>query len=285
VIWLSFQECTGCTESLTRSSAPTVESLILDHLSLDYHHTLQAAAGGAAERARHAAMNESYGNYVLIVDGSIPTEEQEAWSTIAGRSNLQMLEETVEGAALVVTVGTCASFGGLPAATAIHAPKPNQSAAAGVAKLMDEGVIATRPLVNVPGCPPIPEVISGTIAYFLVNGDVPELDDLKRPKAYYGSTVHDTCPRRVFYEKGRFALAFDDKGAKRGYCLLKLGCRGPETHNACPTQKWNLGTSFPVHSGHGCLGCSEPDFWDRGLAPDGTGFIGSSFYPDRRPEA
>ncbi len=283
VIWLSFQECTGCTESLTRAAEPTVASLILDHLSLDYHHTLQAAAGNAAEAARLTAMEDSYGRYVLVVDGSIPTQEQESWSTIAGQTNLQMLAETVEGAALVVAVGTCASFGGLPAATALYAPNPNQSSAAGVAELMDRGAIASRPLVNVPGCPPLPEVISGTIAHFLAYGDLPELDALSRPKAYFGKTVHDTCPRRSFFDKGQFALAYDDIGAKRGYCLLKLGCNGPETHNACPTKKWNLGTSFPMHSGHGCLGCSEPQFWDRGLSPDGNSFLSSSFYPDLRP--
>ena len=72
VIWLSFQECTGCTESLTRAHSPTVEGLIFDAISLDYHHTLQAASGHAAEAAREAAMEENFGNYIMVVDGSIP---------------------------------------------------------------------------------------------------------------------------------------------------------------------------------------------------------------------
>ena len=277
VIWLSFQECTGCTESLTRSFEPTVETLILDHLSLDYHHTLQAASGHAAEAARDAAISDNYGQYVLVVDGSIPTIDAGAWSTIAGETNLRMLAHAIEGAALVVSVGTCASFGGLPAAS------PNPSDAFGVEDLMTQGLIAQRPLINVPGCPPVPSVITGVIVHYLTYGTVPELDDHKRPIVYYGNTVHQTCPRREHFIRGYFAKAFDDEAARNGACLLELGCQGPSTHNACPTQRWNGGTSFPMHSGHGCLGCSEPHFWDHALAADSPRFDGSSFYPDAPP--
>lgn len=283
VIWLSFQECTGCTESLTRSANPGIASLILDHLSLDYHHTLQAASGAAAEQARANAMAQHFGAYVLIVDGAVPTGEQAAWSTIAGETNLELLRQTAEGAAIVIAVGTCATFGGIPAAAAIQAPTPNQSGATGVSDLMLTGLVPNRPLVNVPGCPPVPEVLTGVITHYLAFGSVPSLDDRQRPLAWFGETVHDRCPRRSHYNNGRLAQAFDDAGARQGYCLYQLGCRGPETHNACPTLKWNLGTSFPVQSGHGCLGCSEPGFWDRALAPDGSRFIGSAFYPNSPP--
>jgi hydrogenase small subunit len=285
VVWLSFQECTGCTESLTRSGAPTVDALILDHLSLDYHHTLQAAAGEAAEQARRDAMEANDGRYILVVEGSVPTADGGAWSTIAGVSNLDMLAETAKGAALIIAVGTCASFGGVPAAAAVTAPSLNQSGARSVGELMASGAIATRPMVNLPGCPPVPEVVSGTIAYFLANGTLPALDAQLRPTAYYGRTVHERCPRLPSYRAGRFALAFDDAGAQNGWCLYKLGCKGPQTFNICPTQRWNLATSFPMHSGHGCLGCSEAAFWDRALATDGSGFIGSCFYPDVAPLA
>lgn len=280
IIWLSFQECTGCTESLTRSGDPTIESLILDHLSLDYHHTLQAAAGEAAEAARHAAMQAHFGDYVLVVDGAVPTVDGGVWSTIAGVSNLDMLAETAEGAALVIAVGTCSSFGGIPAAAAVRTGDRNQSGARCVAELMEIGEIASRPLVNVPGCPPVPAAISGTIAYFLAYGGLPELDTQQRPIAYFGKTVHSQCSRLENCRAGLFATAFDDEGARQGYCLLKLGCKGPQTFNACPKLRWNLETSFPMYSGHGCLGCSEPGFWDRSLDETGSGFLGSCFYPD-----
>ncbi|MCG6966442.1 MAG: hydrogenase small subunit [Chromatiaceae bacterium] len=253
VIWLSFQECTGCTESLTRSHAPTVEGLIFDHISLDYHHTLQAAAGDAAEQAREAAMKENWGKYLLVVDGSIPLKDDGIYSTIAGQTNLAMLKAVAAGAAAIISVGTCAAFGGLPMAN------PNPTGAAPVS-----AIISDKPIVNVSGCPPIPIVITGVLAHFLTFGRLPELDTLGRPKVFFGNSIHDRCYRRAFYERGQFAETFDDEGARKGWCLFKLGCKGPITYNACATAKWNDGTSFPIEAGHGCIGCSEPSFWDKG---------------------
>jgi hydrogenase small subunit len=220
VIWLSFQECTGCTESLTRSHAPTIEGLIFDHISLDYHHTLQAAAGDGAEHARDAAMQENWGKYLLVVDGSIPLRDEGIYSTIAGTTNLAMLEEVAAGAAAIISVGTCAAFGGLPMA------RPNPTGAAPVAD-----IITDKPVVNVPGCPPIPTVITGVLAHFLTFGRLPELDPLNRPKVFFGQSIHDRCYRRPFYERGQFAETFDDEGARKGWCLFKLGCKGPITYN------------------------------------------------------
>lgn len=252
VIWLSFQECTGCTESLTRSHAPTIEGLIFDAISLDYHHTLQAAAGHGAEAAREESQKENHGSYVLVVDGSIPLDNP-GYSTIAGISNLEMLKEAAAGAAAIVAVGSCAAFSGIPGAD------PNPTGAVAVAD-----IIKDKPVVNVPGCPPIPTVISGVLAHFLTFGSLPELDKLGRPTAFYGQSIHDRCYRRPFYDKGLFAETFDDEGARKGWCLYKLGCKGPTTYNACAVTKWNDQTSFPIESGHPCIGCSEPDFWDAG---------------------
>jgi hydrogenase small subunit len=252
VIWLSFQECTGCTESLTRSHAPTVESLIFDAISLDYHHTLQAAAGHGAEAAREAAMEENSGEYILVVDGSIPVGNP-AYSTIAGISNLDMLKEAAENCFAIVAVGTCAAFGGLPGA------QPNPTGAVAVSD-----IITDKPIINVSGCPPIPVVITGVLSHFLTFGTIPELDSLGRPAAFFGQNIHDRCYRRPFYERGEFAETFDDEGARKGWCLYKLGCKGPTTYNACATLKWNQGTGFPIQAGHGCIGCSEPRFWDKG---------------------
>ena len=253
VIWLSFQECTGCTESITRSHSPTLESLIFDAISLDYHHTLQAASGTAAEAAREHAMRENAGKYILVVDGSIPMKDGGVYSTIAGISNYDMLVETAKGAMAIVAVGTCAAFGGIP-----HA-RPNPT---GAVSVMD--IVKDKPIINVPGCPPIATVMTGVIAHVLTLGTIPELDNLKRPKAFFGDTIHDRCYRRPFSERGQFAKTFDDEGARNGWCLFELGCKGPTTYNACATVKWNGGASFPIESGHGCIGCSEPDFWDAG---------------------
>ena len=252
VIWLSFQECTGCTESITRAHKPSLENLIFNFVSLDYHHTLQAASGQAAEEAREHAMQINGGKYILIVDGSIPIKDDGVYSTIAGMTNLDMLQQVARDAAAIVAIGSCAAFGGIPRA----APNPT-----GAVPVSD--IIHDKPIINIPGCPPIPVVMTGVLAHVLTFG-IPELDGLGRPRSFYGDSIHDRCYRRPFYDRGQFARSFDDEGARKGWCLYELGCKGPVTHNACATVKWNNGTSFPIQSGHGCLGCSEPDFWDAG---------------------
>jgi hydrogenase small subunit len=255
VIWLSGQECTGCTETVLRSFEPTIESLILSEISLDYHNTLMAPSGAAAEASRLQAITQ--GGHVVVVDGSIPLNDDGAWSIIGGRSALDVVQESVAGAGLIIAIGNCAAFGGIPKAD------PNPSAARSVDDLIQAGqLITSAPLVNVPGCPPIPEVMTGVVVHFLTFG-LPSLDSLKRPTAFYGRTVHETCTRLPAFNAGFFATSFDDDAARQGACLINLGCRGTVTFNACTTVKWNGGTSFPMLSGHGCLGCSEPDFWDR----------------------
>jgi hydrogenase small subunit len=253
VIWLSFQECTGCTESLTRSFSPTIEDLIFNLISLDYHETLQAVSGVAAEEARLTAMKENKGKYLVVVDGSVSTKDGGVYSTSAGKTNLQVLQDTVKDALAVISVGTCAAFGGIP-----HA-RPNPTGAVSVSD-----IVTDKAVINISGCPPIAEAMTGTLAYLLAFNKVPELDHLNRPKAFFGDSIHDRCYRRPFYDRGLFAKSFDDEGARKGWCLYEVGCKGPVTYNACATLKWNGGVSFPIQSGHGCLGCSEPDFWDKG---------------------
>ncbi|MCW8956468.1 MAG: hydrogenase small subunit [Gammaproteobacteria bacterium] len=256
VIWLSFQECTGCTESLTRAYHPSIEQLILGMLSLDYHHTLQAASGHAAELARTQALKASKGQTILVIDGSLPLAAGGACCTIAGMSSVDLLAQCITDASIVVAVGSCAAFGGLPMAT------PNPTAAVSVAKLMRTGKIPHKPLINLPGCPPVPEVMAGLFAYLLTFKRLPDLDELNRPLMFYGESVHQRCSRLHYYQQGKFAKSFDDEGARNGWCLYELGCRGLTTYNACTKLGWNGDTSNPIHSGHPCLGCSEPDFWD-----------------------
>lgn len=250
VIWLHFQECTGCSESLLRAAHPSVERLILELISLDYHETLMAAAGHQAEAARRQAMHDHHGRYLLVVEGAVPTA---GYCQIGGQEAGKMLEEAVAGAAAVIAVGSCAAFGGVPAA----APNPTGALPAGA-------FCGDKPLVNLPGCPPIPAVMVAVLAHYLTFSALPPLDELRRPLLFYGDTIHDHCPRRSFYDRGMFASSFDDAGARQGWCLFRLGCKGPVTRNACASHKWSEGLSFPVQSGHGCLGCSEPGFWDHG---------------------
>ena len=258
VVYLSFQECTGCLESLTRSHSPKLEDLIFDAISLDYQETLVACAGHFAEHILKEAIEKNDGKFILMVDGSIPLKDGGIYSTIAGKTNLDTMQWVTPHAAAVIAIGTCAAFGGIPKAN------PNPTGAVSVAHLMDQGLVTRKPLINISGCPPIPVVITGVIAHYLTLGTIPDLDEFGRPKVFFGDTIHDRCYRRPFYDQGKFAKSFDDEGARNGWCLYELGCKGPTTYNACATTKWNGGVSFPIESGHGCLGCSEPDFWDEG---------------------
>lgn len=252
VVWLHFQECTCCSESFIRSSHPIVADVLLDSISLDYTETLQAAAGHQAEKSLQDTIKNAAGKYILLVEGSIPTNDGGVYCTIAGRTAEDILQEASKDAAAVIAWGSCASNG------CVQAAKPNPTGATPVHKLI------SNPVINVPGCPPIADVMTGVITHLLVLGSAPELDGLGRPKEFYSRRVHDTCYRRPYYDAGLFVESWDDEKARKGYCLYKMGCRGPVTYNACSVTKWNGATSYPIQSGHGCIGCSEAGFWDNG---------------------
>ena len=257
VIWLHFQECTCCSESFIRSSHPIVADILLDKISLDYSETLMAASGTQAEAALKNTMTKYKGQYILCVEGSVPMGADGVYCMIGGKTSFQILNEVAEGAAAIIAWGSCASNG------CVQSAKPNPTKATPIHKL-----ITNKPIVKVPGCPPIGEVMAGVIVHYLTFGVIPELDRLGRPKAFYNKRVHDTCYRRPFYDAGLFVESFDDENAKNGYCLYKMGCKGPTTYNACGVTKWNGGTSFPIQAGHPCIGCSEENFWDNGRLYD-----------------
>ena len=251
VIWLHFGECTGCSESVLRSQYPYVDELVLEVLSIEYHETIMAAAGQQAEDQLHMAMKKYKGQYICVVEGSIATKFDGGYGKIAGRTFLEIAKEVVPNALATIAIGACACYGGIPAA------KPNPGGYKGV---FDAIGVKT---VNVPGCPPNPVNFVGTVVNYLLLGKLPAVDELGRPLFAYGKTIHDQCPRRGHFENDEFVEEFGSEEAAMGYCLYKVGCRGPETYNNCPIVKFNDGTSWPVEAGHPCLGCSEPNFWDR----------------------
>jgi hydrogenase small subunit len=247
VIWLHFQECTGCSESLLRTSAPDVAELILDLISLDYHETLMAAAGYQAEEALHKAMTENAGRYVLVVEGSIPTKDDGVYCRVAGKTAVESITEVAKNAAAVVAIGSCASWGGLPSAD------PNPTGAVGVDKILQP-----KPVVNLPGCPANPYNLLGTVLQFATFGTLPELDELGRPKFAYARLIHEDCPRRPHFDAGRFAQKFGDEDHRAGHCLYKLGCKGPATHASCSLNHFvETPGAWPVGIGAPCFGCAE----------------------------
>jgi len=254
VIWLHFQECTGCTESMLRAEHPTIEKLILDVISLDYHETLFAAAGHQVEAARKAAMERHKGKYLLVIEGAIPTRDGGVYCKVGNQTAIDLTRECARDAAAVIAIGSCASWGGMPSTIpSIDGADASPTGSSGVAEVLG------KPVVTIPGCPPNPYNFLATVVHFLSFGSLPAVDDLGRPKFAYSRLVHENCERRAHFDAGRFALQFGDEGHRKGYCLYKLGCKGPETYANCPTALFGdagAGT-WPVGCGHPCIGCSE----------------------------
>ena len=247
VIWLHFQECTGCTESLLRTSHPDVGSLILDLISLDYHETLLAAAGHQADAALKKAMADNKGKYVCIIEGAIPTKENGIYCMIGGRTAIDIVNEVAADAGGIIAIGSCASWGGVPSAD------PNPTGATGAPM-----VLKGKTVVTIPGCPANPYNLLGTVLQYATLKTLPELDDKGRPKWAYGRTIHEHCPRRAHFDAGRFAQQFGDEGHREGYCLYKLGCKGPATHANCSTNHFGeVPDAWPIGLGHPCFGCTE----------------------------
>jgi len=251
VVWLHFQECTGCTESLLRASHPDLAHLILDVISLDYYETVMAAAGHQAEEILHKSITEHAGKFILVVEGAIPTKDGGIYCKIGGRTAMDILAEVAPKAAAIIAIGTCATFGGVQAA------HPNPTGAVGVMELVKD-----VPVVNISGCPPNPMAFLGTILHYLTFKRLPALDSLNRPLFAYGRRIHDHCERRSHFDEGRFVEQFGDDFHRLDYCLYKVGCKGPETFSNCPAVRFNDVDVWPVSVGHGCIGCTEPNFWD-----------------------
>ncbi|MCA8906976.1 MAG: hydrogenase small subunit [Rhodospirillaceae bacterium] len=248
VIWLSGQACTGCTETLLRAHHPTLESLILDQISLDYHETLCSGAGHQAEEFRRRSMEENHGRYLLVIDGAIPTGDTADYCKIAGERFVDSVTRAAEGAGAIIAMGSCSSWGGVPSSS----PNPTNARSA-------QEVLPDHTVVTIPGCPPNPYNFLVTVLHYLTFGELPALDQRNRPRFAYGRLIHENCERRPHFDAGRFAREFGDEGHRQGWCLYYLGCKGPETWANCPAIGFNdIGESaWPVGIGHPCFGCTE----------------------------
>lgn len=260
VIWMATGSCSGCSVSLLNSASPTIEELLLDqvlpgkHVSLGFHATIMASQGDQAIEAMEKIAREHKGGYVLVVDGAVATGADGLYCAVGERdgkpiTGYEHVRDLGRDALAVLAVGACASSGGIPAAGS----NPTEAVPVGIV-LEREGI--KTPLVNIPGCPPHPDWIVGTIATLLLGGvDALGLDGNHRPAPFFRECIHDNCPYRGHFEKGDFAEKFGDHG-----CLIKLGCKGPITYADCPIRKFNNGTSWCVEAGHPCIGCCHPDF-------------------------
>ncbi len=247
VIWIGAQECTGCTESLLRSTHPTVENLLLETISLEYHEVLSAAFGHQVEENKHHALETYKGQYVLVVDGSIPLKDGGIYCMVAGEPIVDHIRKAAENAAAIIAIGSCAAWGGVAAAGV------NPTGAVGL-----QAALPGKTVINIPGCPPNPHNFLATVAHIITFGKPPKLDAKNRPLFAYGRLIHEHCERRPHFDAGRFAKEFGDDGHREGWCLYHLGCKGPETWGNCSTLQFcDVGGVWPVAIGHPCYGCNE----------------------------
>jgi len=251
VVWLRGQVCGGNTTAFLHASQPTVSELVLDLLSVDYHETLMAPAGDRAALSLADTLERHPDGYIAIVEGAIPLAADGVYCTIGGRAVSEVVREVCSGAIFTIAVGSCAFDGGAPAAGG------GPTGAVGVAQLVPDAQ-----LVNLPGCPMNVENLTATIVNYLTFRELPPTDARRRPYFAYGGLIHNQCERRAHFEFGEYVLAWGDEAAQKGWCLYKLGCKGPETFANCPTERYAEGTSWPVKAGHGCVGCTMPRFWD-----------------------
>ncbi|MGM3175314.1 hydrogenase 2 small subunit [Dickeya lacustris] len=248
VIWIGAQECTGCTESLLRSTHPTIETLLLNTISLEYHEVLSAAFGEQAEENKHRAIERYKGKYVLVVDGSIPLKDGGIYCMVAGKPIVEHIRAAAEHAAAIIAIGSCSAWGGVPASGA------NPTGAASL-----QEVLPGKTIINIPGCPPNPHNFLATVAHVITYQRAPALDSQNRPNFAYARLIHENCERRPHFDAGRFAKEFGDEGHRQGWCLYHLGCKGPETYGNCSTLEFcDVGGGiWPVGIGHPCYGCNE----------------------------
>ena len=247
VIWISALDCTGCKEAFTRSFEPTALDTILNFISLEYSELLSVASGSHVEAHKESILKKFKGEYVLVIEGSIPNNDETLM--IAGKSVREEIIHAAREAKAVVAFGSCSCWGGLPAA----APNPTNSTS--ITDIVPEGV----PVALVPGCAPVSESMIGTLLHLHFHGELPELDKKLRPKVYYKNTVHMECHRKPFFDQKLYAESYDDENLDKGYCLFKLGCKGPTAFNACES----IGLNRCIAAGFSCIGCSEKGFWDK----------------------
>lgn len=248
IIWLELSDCTGNSEAFIKTSHPKVDDLILKYISLDYHELLMAGSGDQSESVLESIVHNDSGKYLLLVEGAVPLGLDGKFLRIGpkGETGLELLRRVAKNAAAVMSVGSCAYDGGVVAAA------PNPTGAVGVAEALGRDDI-----INLPGCPTNPINIVGTLLHYIMFDEFPKLDSHNRPEWAYGFRVHDNCERRGHYDAEEFVLEWGDEGAKKGWCLFEMGCKGPYADLNCSLVKFNEGTSWPVQAGHGCFACGQ----------------------------
>ena len=204
--------------------SPTIGDLVLDVVSLDYQHTLMAGAGAAVEKAMTDSMAKNKGEYLLVVTGSIPTNDGGIYCTIGGRTAQSILEEAAKGAAAIIAIGACAHWG------SVQAARPNPTGAVGVGEHHQGQADREHRRLS-----------ADRRRGHRDDRALPDVQPAARRSTTTGgrcsptaTRIHDQCPRRAHFDAGQFVEAFDDEAARKGWCLYHVGCKGPATFSPVP---------------------------------------------------
>ncbi|MBN1912273.1 MAG: hydrogenase small subunit [Pirellulales bacterium] len=247
VLWLTAMSCSGCSVSLLNTENPGPVELLTEIISLVYHPVLSAAQGSTVGEVIEKLTKA--GGYYFVIEGAIPAGMSTA-CMLEGQPLTNHLPKIIRNAKAVIAAGTCAAFGGIPAA------EGNPTGAVCVRDYMtQQGLSVAGRLVNCPGCPTHPQSLIGTVAYVVAKGYPAVHPELLTPDMYFRHSVHDECPRFHYWEKSQFAEKFGDEG-----CLFKLGCLGPLSHTHCPRSQWNGGANWCIRAGAPCTACTSENF-------------------------
>jgi hydrogenase small subunit len=246
VLWLQGTGCTGCSVSflnlISDSDPKTIADVLVYGVNLAYHPNLMALAGESAVEIVEQVKNT--GNFILAVEGGVPTAfgGNTCWAWTRNGEDVtfrEVVEDLASKAAHVVCVGTCSSWGGIPAAS------PNPTGIVGVEELTG------RRTINIAGCPPHPDWIVWTLVHLILG--VPfRQDGAGRPRGLFRDKVHDECPRHGNREANTYGVDWQ--------CVKELGCKGTETEASCPQTRWNNRVNWCVDANALCIGCTEPKF-------------------------
>ncbi len=274
LIWMVGGSCDGCTVAVSGGTHPRVEHLLRGILPglprIELIHTVISMESGPewVQNLFMAERGELDAPYVITWEGSIMDESISGtghWMGLGedpqtGRqiTSLEWLDRLAPGAAAIIAIGTCATWGGIPAA------KGNVTNSMGVMDYLGKDYRSAFgvPVVNVPGCSPVGDNYLETAAAVLLflNGlaPLPEFDELGRPAWLFGETVHRHCPRAGYYEEGVFAESYGDKE-----CLVELGCWGPVVQCNIAERGIVDGHGGCMNMGGVCIGCTMPGFPDK----------------------
>ena len=224
--------------------------------------------GDAFMRVMHQAARGELGEFILVVEGSIPDESNKAegyWAALGQDAEtrqpiptVRWIDQIAPHAWAAFAVGTCATYGG------IHAMAGNPTGCMGLADYLGWGwrSRAGVPIVCLPGCRSSHTTSWNVLVYLLrqAAGAAPmiPLDELLRPTWLFEATVHEGCDRGGYYEQADFA---DQYGGRQ--CIVKQGCWGPVVNCNVPKRGWMNGVGGCPNVGGVCIGCTMPGYPDK----------------------